>query len=79
MDIQNWFAIASPKEMTVAFAEITALYYAAQTGRQSEPARRQMEARLNEISDSVEWFAASMFLEAVAQRRDSGIRWAVTH
>lgn len=75
MDIQNWFAIESPREMSEAFAAVTALATIAQTGAQSAAAARQIERRLDAISDPIEWFAASMYLEAVRERRTAGVRW----
>lgn len=75
MDIQNWFAIDGPKEMSEAFADISSIYYAAQTGPQSESARRAIERQLDAISDPAEWFAAGMYLEVVTQRRSAGVRW----
>ena len=78
MDIQNWFVIDSPAEMSEAFTAVTAIYFAAQIGAQSESAQRQIEARLGEISDSAEWFAASMYLEAVRERRRASVTWVVS-
>jgi len=75
LDIENWFVIDSPAEMSEAFASVTAIYFAAQTGAHSLSAQRQIERRLDGISGSAEWFAASMYLEAVRERRLAGVRW----
>lgn len=77
MDIQNWFAIEAPREMSEAFAAITAVAAIAQTGAQCVAAVRQIEIRLDALSDPIEWFAASMYLEAVRERRTSGACWLV--
>jgi hypothetical protein len=76
VDIERWFAIESPKEMSEAFAEISAIYYIAQVGAASGAGRRAIEARLESICDPAEWFASCMCLESVSMRIGREVRWA---
>ena len=76
MDIRKWFAIDSPKEMSDAFAEISAIYYIAQTGGHGGAARERIERRLESIVDPSEWFASCMCLEVLCERRSADVRWA---
>jgi hypothetical protein len=69
VDIERWFAVESPKEMSESFAEISAIYYVMQVARPSTAVRRAIESRLGTIVDQSEWFAASMCLEAVASQQ----------
>jgi len=66
VDIQRWFAVESPKEMSECFAEISAIYYVMQIARPCQTAKAAIESRLESIVDQSEWFAACMCLEAVA-------------
>ena len=79
MDIERWFAVESPKEMSESFAEVSAIYYIMQVARPSESAYRAIECRLASIDDQSEWFAASMCLEAVANQESFAVRRALGH
>jgi hypothetical protein len=76
VDIERWFAIESPKEMSEAFAQISAIYYIAQVGAAGDAAGRAIEARLESICDPAEWFASCMCLESVSMQARRAVRWA---
>jgi hypothetical protein len=79
VDIQRWFAIESPKEMSEVFAEISVLYHISQIGRQGKGRCGLIERRLEEIRDSSEWFASCMYLEDVRQHQGMTVRWEAVH
>jgi hypothetical protein len=76
VDIQRWFAIESPKEMSEAFAEVSAIYYIAQLGAIGEACSREIERRLECIRDQSEWFAAGLCLDAVLRQQEDRLRRA---
>jgi hypothetical protein len=75
LDIQRWFAIESPKEMSETFALFSAIYYIAEVGGCSCRWSSLIERRLDKICDPSEWFASSMYLEDLRQNLRSAIRW----
>jgi hypothetical protein len=75
VDIERWFAIESPKEMSEAFAQISAIYFIAQVGAAGDASRRAIEARLEAICDPAEWFASCMCLESVSTQAGREVRW----
>jgi hypothetical protein len=75
VDIQRWFAIESPKEMSETFTEISAIYYIAEVGGLGGQWSAAIERRLAGIQDSSEWFASCMYLEALRQNQNSAARW----
>jgi hypothetical protein len=77
VDIERWFAVESPKEMSESFTEISAIYFIMQFARPSDSARQAIESRLASISDQSEWFAASMCLDAVRSRESFAVRRAL--
>jgi hypothetical protein len=76
LDIQRWFAIESPKEMSETFALFSAIYYIAEVGGVASGWSTIIERKLDEIRDPSEWFASCMYLEDLRQNRRSGVRWA---
>jgi hypothetical protein len=77
VDIQRWFAVGSPKEMSETFAEISAFYYIMEVARPCPTACAAIESRLSLIVDQSEWFAASLCLEAVASQERFAVRRVV--
>jgi hypothetical protein len=75
LDIQRWFAIESPKEMSEPFALFTAAYYIAEVGGVAGNLSAIIEGHLDEISDPSEWFASCMYLEALRQNLRHSVRW----
>ncbi|HTE84392.1 MAG TPA: hypothetical protein VK821_06650 [Dehalococcoidia bacterium] len=75
MDIQRWFAIESPKEMSETFALISAMYHIAEAGGPPSNLSCKMERYLESICDQSEWFASCMYLEQLRQDQFNAVRW----
>jgi hypothetical protein len=75
MDIQRWFAIESPKEMSEAFAMISVLYHVAEAGGRAANLSCAIERSLEGLCDQSEWFAACMYLEQLRQHQSCAVRW----
>jgi hypothetical protein len=79
MDIQRWFAIESPKEMSETFALISAMYHVAEAGGLAAHLSSRIERQLDGICDSSEWFASCMYLEQLRQHQLRSVRWTKVH
>jgi hypothetical protein len=79
MDIQRWFAIESPKEMSEAFAMISALFHIAEAGGRAANLSGAIEQSLSGICDQSEWFASCMYLEQLQQHQNRAVRWRTVH
>jgi len=79
MDIQRWFAIESPKEMSETFALISAMFHVAEAGGLGASLSRAIERNLEGICDQSEWFASCMYLEQLRQNQANPVRWAPVH
>lgn len=75
MDIQRWFAIDSPKEMSEVFTRISALYYIAEISGLACRGSTAIECRLDELKDASEWFATCMYVEDLRWHHPNEVRW----
>jgi hypothetical protein len=77
VDIQRWFAIESPKEMSEDFTLLSAIYYIAEAGGPGTGLASVIERHVDEICDPSEWFASCMYLETVRRNQQHAVRWTL--